>query len=31
MPEMNEHDYNEGDIHPSYNHRRLEKEREKVR
>ncbi len=30
MQEINEHDLNDGDGHPPYNHRRIEKEREKV-
>jgi hypothetical protein len=30
MQEINEHDYNDRDLHSPYNQRRLEKEREKV-
>ncbi|CAF0777747.1 unnamed protein product [Rotaria sordida] len=30
MPDINEHDFNDGDVHSSYNQRRLEKEREKA-
>jgi hypothetical protein len=30
MQEINEHDFNDGDGHLTYNHRRIEKEREKV-
>jgi hypothetical protein len=31
MQEINEHDFNDGDIHSPYNQQRLGKEREKVR